>query len=160
MQEFPTTVAVDSPSESLVRFTRRSMTALLGVVLFLGATTLAMTLWPDGLASAFMARASVVLPIAIVILVVSLRATLGGRRWDPRTPEARAVLDDELRQASLYRASRAALIVVLIAQLPLGLLFGMVAQLPPARAALGMAEATMTLGLATAISLFLHFDRG
>jgi hypothetical protein len=82
-----------------------------------------------------------------------------GRRWDPPSPEAKAILNDELRQTSLNRASRAALIVVLIAQLPLGLVFGMLAQLPAARTAMAMAEATITLGMATLISLFLFFDR-
>lgn len=153
------TEPADNPSESLVRFSRRSMGTLLGIVLVLGATTLAMTLWTEGAAARFMAHASSVVPVAIVLLAVALRATLRGRRFDPRSPEAKAILNDELRQTSLNRASRAALIVVLVAQLPLGLLFGMLAQLPAARTALAMAEATITLGMATLISLFLFFDR-
>src|SRR5450759_136864 len=142
------TEPTDDPSESLVRFSRRSM-----------STTLAMTLWAEGAASRFMAQAAWVVPIAIVILASALRATLRGRRWDPRSPEAKAILNDELRQTSLNRASRAALMVVLVAQLPLGLLFGMLAQLPATRTALAMAEATITLVMATLISLFLFFDR-
>lgn len=149
----------DYPSESFVRFSRRSMGMLLAIVLFLGATTLAMTLWAEGAVSRFMARASWVVPLAIVILGLALRATLRGQRFDPRSPVAKAILNDELRQMSLNRASRAALIVVLVAQLPLGLLFGMLAQLPAARTALAMAEATITLGMVTFISLFLFFDR-
>jgi hypothetical protein len=35
----------------------------------------------------------------------------------------------------------------------------MLAQLPATRTALAMAEATITLGMATLISLFLFFDR-
>lgn len=149
----------DNPSESLVLFSRRSMSTLLGIVLVLGAAALAMTLWADGAAPRFMAQGSWVVPVAIVLLGVALRATLRGRRFDSRSPEAKAILNDELRQSSLSRASRAALTVVLIAQLPLGLLFGMLAQLPAARTALAMAEATITLGMATLISLFLFFDR-
>jgi FtsH-binding integral membrane protein len=153
------TELTDNSSESLVRFSRRSMGTMLVIALVFGATALAMTLWPEGAASRFMAQASWVVPIAIVILVVALRATLRGRRWDPRSPETKAILNDELRQTSLNRSSRAALIVVLVAQLPLGLLFGMLAQLPATTAALAMAEATITLGMATLISLFLFFDR-
>ena len=153
------TEPTDNSSESLVRFSRLSMSTLLVIVLVLGATTLAMTLWAESAASRFMAQASWVFPVATVILGIALRATLRGRRFDPRSPEAKAILNDELRQVSLNRASRAALIVVLIAQLPLGLLLGMLAQLPAARTALAMAEATITLGMATFISLFLFFDR-
>jgi len=153
------TEPTDNPSESLVRFSRRSMNTMLVIVLVLGATTLAMTLWAEGAASRFMSQAAWVVPVAIVILAAALRATLRGRRWDPRSPEAKAILNDELRQTSLNRASRAALIVVLVAQLPLGLLFGMLAQLSATRTALAMAEATITLGMATLISLFLFFDR-
>ena len=132
---------------------------MLAIVLVFGALTLAMTIWPEGAASRFMAQAAWVVPIAIVILVVALRSTLRGRRWDPRSPEAKAILNDELRQTSLNRSSRAALIVVLVAQLPLELLFGVLVQLSATRTALAMAEATITLGLATLVSFFLFFDR-
>jgi hypothetical protein len=120
---------------------------------------LAMTLWPEGAASRFMAQAAWVYPIAIVFLGAALRATLRGKSWDPRSPEAKAVLNDELRQASMNRSSRAALIVVLAAQLPLSLLVGTLPQATAIRAALAMAEATITLGMSTFIALFLFLDR-
>jgi hypothetical protein len=153
------TEPIDNSSESLVRFSRRSMGTMLVIVLVLGATALAMTLWPEGAASRFMARSAWVVPVAIVILAAALRGTLRGQRWDPRSPEARAILNDELRQSSLNRSSRAALIVVLVAQIPLELLFGMLVQLSATRTALAMAEATITLGMATFISFFLFLDR-
>jgi len=149
----------ESPAESLVRFSRRSLVSTLVVVLALGAAALGMTLWPDGAVSRFMARASWVVPIAIVILAAALRSTLRGRRWDPSSREAKAILQDELRQASLNRASRAVLAVVLIAQLPLALLLGALVELPALRTALAMSEASITLGMCTLISLFLFFDR-
>jgi hypothetical protein len=150
----------DSPSEGFVRFSRRSMSTLLVMVLILGMATLAMTFWPDAAASRWVEHAPWLFPVGTVVLFAALRFTLfRGQRWDPRSPEAKAILNDELRQTSLNRASRAALIVVLVAQLPLGLLFGMLAQLPAARTALAMAEATITLGMVTFISLFLFFDR-
>ena len=154
------TEPIDNSSESLVRFSRRSMSTLLVIVLVLGATTLAMTFWPDAAASRWVEHAPWLFPVGTVVLFAALRFTLfKGKRWDPRSPEAQAILNDELRQTSLNRSSRAALIVVLVSQLPLGLLFGMLAQLPATRTALAMAEATITLGMATLISLFLFFDR-
>jgi hypothetical protein len=153
------TEPIHNSSETLVRFSRRSMAAMLVIVPALGATALAMTLWPEGAASRFMAQSAWVVPVAIVVLAAALRGTLRGRRWDPRSPEARAILNDELRQSSLNRSSRAALIVVLVAQIPLELLFGMLVQLSATRTALAMAEATITLGMTTFISYFLFLDR-
>ncbi len=146
-------------SELLVRFSRRSMAAMLVIVPGLGAMALAMTLWPEGAASRFMAQAAWVYPIAIVLLGAALRATLRGKSWDPRSPETKAILNDELRQNSMNRSSRVALIAVLVAQLPLSLLFGTLAQASTTRTALAMAEATITLGMATFIALFLFLDR-
>jgi hypothetical protein len=150
----------DNPSESLVRFSRRSMGALLVMVLFIGLGTLAMTLWPDAAASRRVEHAPWLFPVGTVVLFTALRLTLfRGQRWDPRSPEAKAILNDELRQTSLSRASRTALLVVLVAQLPLGLLFGILADLPAMRATLAMVESTIMLGMATFIALFLFFDR-
>ena len=48
---------------------------------------------------------------------------------------------------------------VLAAQLPLALFFGTLPQASPTRTALAMAEATITLGMAIFIALFLFLDR-
>lgn len=153
------TALADDSSENLVRFSRRSLAAMLVIVPGLGVMALAMTLWPEGAASRFMATAGWVYPIAIVFLAAALRATLRGKSWDPRSPEAKAILNDELRQHSMNRSARAALIAVLAAQLPLALLFGTLPQVSATRTALAMAEATITLGMATFIALFLFLDR-
>ncbi|HVQ54496.1 MAG TPA: hypothetical protein VMT25_04915 [Thermoanaerobaculia bacterium] len=153
------TALADNSSELLVRFSRRSMAAMLIIVPGFGAMALAMTLWPDGAASRFTAQAGWVYPIAIVLLAAFLRATLRGKSWDPRSPEAKAILNDELRQDSMNRSARAALIAVLVAQVPLALLLGTLPQASPTRTALAMAEATITLGMVTFIALFLFLDR-
>lgn len=153
------TAVADNSSEHLVRFSRRSMAAMLVIISGLGAMALGTTLWPEGPASRLMAQAAWVYPIAIVLLGAALRATLRGKSWDPRSPEAKAILNDELRQASIHRSSRAALIAVLAAQLPLSLLFGTLPPVSAIRTALAMAEATITLGMATFIALFLFLDR-
>lgn len=152
------TALAHESSQALVRFSRRSMAAMLVIVPGFGAIALAMTLWPEGAASRLMAQAAWVYPIAVVLLGAALRATLRGKSWDPRSPEVKAILNDELRQDSLNRSSRTALIVVLIAQLPLALLFGAL-PVSPTRTALAMAVATITLGMATFIALFLFLDR-
>ena len=153
------TALADNSSELLVRFSRRSMAALLVIVPGFGAMALAMTLWPEGAPSRFMAQAAWVYPIAIVFLGAALRATLRGKSWDPRSADTKAILNDELRQHSMNRSSRAALIAVLVAQVPLALLFGTLPQASTTRTALAMAEATITLGMATFIALFLFLDR-
>jgi hypothetical protein len=85
-----------------------------------------------------------------------LRATLGGARFDPRSPEVQTILRDEWRQSNMDRARRIAFLTVLGAQLPLGLLL---TSLPSLQALMAMAAATTTLGLATLIAVFLLFDR-
>ena len=69
------TALADNSSEQLVRFSRRSMAAVLLIVTGTGAMALAMTLWPEGPASRFMETAGWVYPIAIVLLGAALRAT-------------------------------------------------------------------------------------
>lgn len=156
----PLTAKPGESSEHLVRLGRRGMSALLVMVLVFGSAILAMTLWPDAAGSRWVEHAPWLFPITGIVLFMGLRMMLfKGHRWDPRSPAVRAILRDELRQSSLNRASRAALLVVLIAQVPLGLLFGMLAHVPIARATLAMANTTITLGMATFIALFLFFDR-
>src|SRR5664279_241977 len=75
------TPPIHSSSETLVRFSRRSMAAMLVIVPAFGAMALAMTLWPEGAAWGFMAHSAWVVPIAIVILAAALRGTLRGRPW-------------------------------------------------------------------------------
>jgi len=133
------------------------MIALLVVVVVLGATALSLMLSPAG---AVRSPANLVwwlLPVAIALLV-AVPMSLRRRRWAPDAPEVKAAMHDEWRRTNRDRASRSALIVVLIAQWPLGLIFGFLT-LPAPRVAFAMAAATITLGLATWIMLFLNFDR-
>ena len=147
------TNSVESRSERYLRFSRRSMTVLMLLVLAIGATAVALAVHP---ASPAWPRAMVPLWIIAVAIAVGLQRTLGGDRWDPRSPEARAIADDEFRRDNLNRARRVALVVVLSAQLPLGLLF---AALPPQRSTLAMAASTITIGLTTLLAFFLYLDR-
>lgn len=143
----------ETRSEKYLRFSRRSMTVALLLVLAVGGTCVAMAIWP---ATPTWSRAIPPLWIVAVVLAGGLQRTLGGERWDPRAPEARAIADDEWRRSNMDHARRVAFVVVLGAQLPLGLLL---AGLPSERALMAMAAATITLGLATLMALFLHLDR-
>lgn len=126
---------------------------LLLLVLAVGATCLAMALRP---ALPHWPAAMLPLWIIPVVLAVGLQRTLGGARWDRRNPEVRAIVEDEWRRSNMDRARRVAFVVVLGAQLPLGLTL---AFLPSLRAVMAMAVATITLGLSTLLALFLYFDR-
>ena len=145
--------------ENLERFSRRSMVSLLFVVAILGGTALALILSPAGAVGRSSARAGWLIPVAIVIAVAAAQSSLRGRRWNPDSPEVAAILQDEWRRTTMDRAFRFALIVVLGAQWPLGLLIGIVSGLPAVRAAMAMAAASITLGLIALISLFLFFSR-
>lgn len=145
--------ATDTRSEKYLRFSRRSLVVTLALVLVAGAAAVAMAVWPD---APVWPEARRPLQLLVIVLALWVYRTLGGERWDPKAPEARAIAADEWRRNNMNRARRVALAVVLAAQLPLalGLTF-----LPPSQAAMTMAATTITLGLATMLALFLHFDR-
>lgn len=150
------TQPIDDRFEMFVRFYRGKMIALLGVVVVVGAIGLALMLTPVGPVWHSVARVSLV-PVAIAIVVV-VQMSLRGRRWAPDSPEVRVAMQDEWWRTNMDRASRWALIVVLIAQWPLGLMLGFT-EVPAPRGAMAMAMATITIGLATQLGLFLFFDR-
>jgi len=142
--------------ELFLRFTRWNRIALLVLVVVLGGTALSLILSPAGSVSG---KATVwLIPISIAV-VLAFAVALRSRRWAQDSPEVRVVMQDELRRTNMNRALRASLIVVLATQWPLGLGIGFLTNLEPPRAAMGMAAATITLGLATLIALLLIFDR-
>ncbi|HEX7704988.1 MAG TPA: hypothetical protein VF701_00870 [Thermoanaerobaculia bacterium] len=149
----------ENPVDVVQQFSRRSLIATLFVVAILGGTGLALILSPEGAVARSSARAAWLFPLVIVFVVVALQASMNKRRWNPASPEVKALMQDEWRRLNLDRASRYALIVVLAAQWPLGLLIGFISGLPTVRAAMAMAAASITLGLITFLTLFLFFDR-
>ena len=146
--------------EILQHFSRRTTMAGLFLVAILGGTGLALILSPDGAAGRAATRAMWLIPVAIVIAVAATQSVLKKRRWNPNSAEVQTIVGDEWRRASLDRASRISLIVVLAAQWPLALFVAFSSALPPVRIAMAMATASLTLGLVTLLSLFLFFDRG
>src|SRR4051812_9368846 len=102
-------------TETYLRFSRRSLIALFCLGLALGAFGLAVVLQPAGSLAHGLERAAWIIPIAIAIGVAVVQTTLRRSRWDPASAAAKAVLNDEFRQASLDRAARWTLTVVLLA---------------------------------------------
>lgn len=143
----------ETRSEKYLRFSRRTMMGTLAFVLLAGAASVAMAIWP---AAPGWPEARRPLQLLVIVLALWVYRTLGGDRWDPKSPEARAIAEDEWRRSNMDRARRVALAVVLAAQLPLALVLTF---LPPSQAVMAMAATTITLGLATTLALFLHFDR-
>src|SRR4051812_166895 len=111
-------------SDLFVRFHRRSLIALMVITLLLGTIGLALALSPTFMGSNFQWW---LLPIVIAGFA-RLVMTMGGRPINTRSPELKVAVDDEWRRTNMFRAARGSLIVVLVAQWPLGLIFGFLTQ--------------------------------
>lgn len=147
---------IESPVEEFSRFSRRNLVLVFGIVLLLGGTGLALVFSSDGAVARSSARVGWILPILIAIVVGTQTRS---KKWTVDSPEVKAALADEWRVSNMAKASRVALVVLLIAQWPLALVFGLLANFPAHRTAMGMAIASITLGLLTMIGTFLYLDR-
>jgi len=96
------------------------------------------------------------LPIAIIVALAALRSSLKGVRTDPRSNSINALLQDELRQHSLNRAYRNALVAVLLAQPILALLLTWTTMPYPV---VLMASMTALIGACTVVCSMLAYDR-
>jgi hypothetical protein len=148
--------AASPRAERYLRYSHHGMVTIFVLVIAVGGAFLAVALNPDGMVARWMPRLALSAPIGIALIAGALQWTLRGDRWEPGSAEARTVLDDEWRQIGLARAARWALGAVLVAQVPLALWLG---ALPAPRGVLAQAVATMTLGMATLVGLFLLFQR-
>jgi hypothetical protein len=147
----------ESPSdhaELLLRTSRRALVVLVVIVLLVAATLVAHALRPGTLLADWPSKVPWLFPIAVAGVFLLLNR--GRRPSRPDDPAVRMLLGDEFRQANLGRAQRLALIVVLVAQVPFGLLLS---SLTAAAAVMVMAVLTITLGMVTLITSFLFFDR-
>ncbi len=153
-----TSSTTNNRTEQFLVFCRQHMIALLAVIALLGATAVGLTLSPPGAVRNPENLVWWLSPIGLAIGVV-LPMSIMRRRFDPGSPEVSIVMNDEWRQQAMNRATRAALLTVLIAQWPLGLCIGFMTRVPSPRAAMAMAAATITIGLTTLIATFLAADR-
>jgi Na+/H+ antiporter NhaC len=143
-------------TELFLRISRRSLVALLVLVLFFAATLIAHVVRPGSLLADWASRMPWLLPVAIVAVFAMFIAPLR-RSFRANDPAVEAVVNDEFRQANLARAQRVALVVVLVAQIPLAIFLS---GLSAAAAVTVMGVATITIALATFIIAFLFADRG
>ena len=148
----------ENSSELFLRFTRRSMFATLLIVLVMGTLSVMLAVSPHGPAARFLSQAPWFLPVAIILMIAVTHGSLRAGRWNAQSPEVKAVMGDEWRRTNMDRAMRITFVVILLAQVPLGLSFSF-AGLPPLRALMAMAASTITIALALLATLFLIFDR-
>lgn len=141
--------AVHDHQDKLVAFSRRQLWFALGAVLVLAAVAVGLLAFPGAEAPA---RLFSLLPIVIVLAVAALK-TGGGA---PTSAELRALVDDELRQASQQKASRNGFLAVLAAQVVLAP--GLAWLSTPYPVAL-MAVLTIATGLTVFLASLLYHDR-
>ena len=146
------------PTEVFLQFSRKSLTAMLVVVVVLGGTALSLMLAPQGAIGRASNLVWWLIPV-VVAAAIAVAVGMRGRRWPANAREVQIVMEDELRRANMLRASRATLIAVLALQWPMAMAFSMIRWLPGERMAMVMATSTITIGLALLIALFLAFDR-
>lgn len=146
------------PAEDFLRFSRKSMFAMLVVVIVLGATALSLMLSPPGAVGRASNLGWWLIPV-VVAAVIAVATSVRARAWNRDSPEVKMVMEEELRRTNMLRASRFTLIAVLAIQWPMAMAFSTITWLRGERMAMVMAASTITLGLITLIALFLIFDR-
>jgi hypothetical protein len=143
-------------TELLVRLSRRSLWIALGFIVLLGAGAIAMLAFPASPASATAGKLWTLLPVFIIIAVAALRSSSKGARLGASNPAMKAILNDELRQASLARSYRNGFIAMLLLQPLLAVVLtatSAVNQVPL------MAGASALAGAAVFLASLLYFDR-
>jgi len=143
-------------AELLVKISHRQLWMALSLMLVLGAYALLINLFPDSQVAAAGSRMLALLPVAIVIALAVMHTSRKGVSGDPRSKAMRTVLGDELRQQSLHRAYRNALVAVLLVQPALALLVSVMAVPYPM---VLMASLTVLSGVATLLGSILAYDR-
>lgn len=145
-------------SEQFLRFSHTSLVLMLIVVLLLGATCLALIFLPEG--GGFLRMETVLWWLAPVAVAGAIAFGISARRrrWNHDMPEVRAVMDDEWRRTSLDRATRVALVMVLVAQFPVAWVLHFAGD-APLRWTIGVGATTIVIGLVTLLGLLVYLDR-
>ncbi len=143
------------PAEALSQLSRRGLLLILAAIMMLGGTAAAMAVAPASLLARWPAEWPWLIPGATLAAFIVVRVS-GGRGWPRASQNGNRDQANELRQQRLARAHRAALILTLVAQIPLALMMN---KADVQNAAMGMATTTITIGLAAMVTCFLVFDR-
>ena len=134
----------------LERYSRRSLWTLLFLIIVIGAFAALSYFYPA------VSSMSIVIPVLTVIAVAALRTSAKGADVNPSSPGMKAIINDELRQASMHRAFRNAFLAVLAVQPVLAFAPELVAIARPAPV---MAIFTIWFGMMVMISSVLYYDR-
>lgn len=143
--------AAHDHQDKLLACSRRQLWFALGSVLVLAALAVGLLAFPGATAPS---RLFSLLPIVIVLAVAALKS--GGGRGAPSSAEVRALVNDELRQASQHLASRNGFLAVLAAQAVLAPALAWLST--PSPVAL-MAVLTIATGLSVFLGSLLYHDR-
>jgi hypothetical protein len=146
-------------TELFIRYIRRSLYLSLGLLALVGLWLVQAAFDTAGIFTPLaqhLVTPFPLLPLLICFAVIANASSLKGQGFNPKDPDVRAVLDDELRHHAFHRATRFAFVLTLLAQLPLALLF----QLCPVHASpLYMGALSLVLGPIFLLAAFLVFDR-
>lgn len=141
-------------SDVLVRLSHMSLWVLLLTILYAGAGMVLVLAGGPQVAEA--ARtAMILLPIANVIALGALRAK-GGKANCMRSPQMRAVLNDEMRQQALSKGYRNGFFATMIATIVVGCIVSLAGV---AKAPAVMIVAVITVGVAAMLDSVLYYDR-
>jgi hypothetical protein len=143
-------------ADRLMRYSRLSLWTALVLVLLMGATAAAAIGFPASPAGAFFANLGVAYPIMIAIAAAALKTSAKGARTDPSSPGMKALLNDELRTASMNYAYRNSFFSVIAVQ---PLLVIAPTWLAVARPVSVMACLTLTTGAVVMLASVLYYDR-
>src|SRR5215210_7968815 len=98
-----TTEITNNDPETLLRFHRRTMIALLLMITAAGAFLTASTLWPEAGVLRWIERAPFFFPMVIIIGIAVQQTSMRKHRLAIDSPEFKALMRDEWRLASMDR---------------------------------------------------------
>lgn len=143
--------ALHHDQDKLIALSRRQLWCALGLVLVLGTAAAGLLAFPGAEAAT---RLFSLLPVGIVLALAGLRVRGGPAA--PTSADLRALVDDELRQASQHRASRNGFLAVLAAQ---AMLVPVLAWLSTPYPVALMAVLTIATGVTVFLGSLLYYDR-
>lgn len=145
--------AVHHDQEKLIALSRRQLWLALSTVLVIGVAATCLLAFPSAQPAVFATRLFSLLPLFLVLAVAGLRMR---GRGAPGSAQVQALVNDELRQASVQLASRNGFVAVLAAQALLAPALSLLA-LPNPLAL--MAVLTIGAGVTVFLASLLYHDR-
>ncbi len=143
-------------AEQLVRYSRRSLWTGLVLMLLIGTSAAAGLGFPDSEAGSLFKRLAIPLPILIVIAAAALKSSAKKARTDPSGAPMQAILNDELRVASVNRAYRNSFMGVMILQPLLAIALSLIVVAHPVALASCL---TLMAGVVILLASILYHDR-